>query len=180
MNIRRLAAWAIIFSGLLIYVLAFEKPALKTQQPTPRGDYEKVFDLAQGDIAAISITTAGKSVTLGRKSLKWQITAPPGAQALPEQCESIVAATLDTVVLSIVEENPLQLGQYGLDAPELTITVNPGDAGKSVTFALGKKSPSGVSMYGLDAERKRVVLVGTYLNFSAKMFIENIKNMPGK
>ena len=180
MNIRRLAAWAVIFSGLLIYVLAFEKPVIKPQQPSQRGDYEKIFGLAQGDIATISITTAGKSVTLARKSLKWQITAPPGAEALPEQCESIVSAMLDTVVLSVVEENPVQLGQYGLDAPELTITVNPGNAGKSTTLSLGKKSPSGVSMYALDAERKRVVLVGTYLSFSAKMFMDNIKNLPGK
>ena len=180
MNIRRLAAWAIIFSGLLIYVLAFEKPVVKPQQPSQRGDYEKVFGLAQSDISAISIATAGKSVTLGHKSLKWQITAPPGAEALPEQCESMVSAMLDTVVLSVVEENPAQLGQYGLDAPELTITVDLGDAGKRTTLALGKKSPSGVSMYALEAERKRVVLVGTYLSFSAKMFMDNIKNLPGK
>ena len=180
MNIRRLAAWAIIFCGLLIYVLAFEKPALKIQPSSQRGDYEKVFDLAQSDIGAISITTAGTSVALGRKNLTWQVTAPPGAEALPEQCESIVIAMLETVVLSVVEENPAELGQYGLDAPELTVSVNPGDTGKSITLALGKKSPSGVSMYALDTERKRVVLVGTYLNFSAKMFLDNIKNLPGK
>lgn len=177
MNIRRLAAWAFIFSGLLIYVLVIEKPALKIQKPTQRGDYEKLFDLAQSDIESVSLTYSGKSVTLGRKNLKWQITAPPGAEALPEQCESTVAALLDTVVLSIVEENPVQLGQYGLDAPEMTIAVN---TGKATTLKLGKKSPSGVSMYGLDVERKRVVLVGTYLSFSVKMFIENIKRLPGK
>jgi hypothetical protein len=177
MNIRRLAAWAIIFSGLLIYVLAFEKPALKIQRPTQRGDYEKLFDLAQSDIESVRLTYSGRSAALGRKNLKWRITDPPGAEALPEQCESMVSAILDTVVLSIVEENPVQLEQYGLDAPEMTITV---DAGKTTTLKLGKKSPSGVSMYGLDAERKRVVLVGTYLSFSTKMFIENVKNLPGK
>jgi hypothetical protein len=177
MNIRRLAAWALIFSGLLIYVLAVEKPALKIQKPAQRGDYEKLFDLSQSDIESLKITYGGKSVTLGRKNLKWQVTAPPGAEALPEQCEGMVSALLDTVVLSVIEENPVQLGQYGLDAPELTIAVN---AGKNTTLKLGKKSPSGVSMYGLDAARKRVVLVGTYLNFSAKIFIENVKNLPGK
>jgi len=177
MNIRRLAAWALIFSGLLIYVLAFEKPALKIQQPTQRGDYEKLFDLAQSDIESVSLTYSGKSVTLGRKNLKWQVTAPSGTEALPEQCDSMVSSVLDTVVLSIVEENPVQLEQYGLDAPEITFVVN---TGKKATLKLGKKSPSGVSMYGLDVERKRVVLVGTYLSFSAKMFIENIKNLPGK
>ena len=54
MNIRRLAAWAVIFSGLLIYVLAFEKPVIKPQQPSQRGDYEKIFGLAQGDIAGLA------------------------------------------------------------------------------------------------------------------------------
>jgi hypothetical protein len=177
MNIRRLSAWAIIFSGLLIYVLVVEKPALKIQPPAQRGDYEKLFDLAQSDIESVSITCEGKRVTLGRKNLTWQVTGPPGAEALPEQCESMVSSVLDTVVLSVVEENPVQLAQYGLDAPELTIAVN---AGNLSTLKLGKKSPSGVSMYGLDEERKRVVLVGTYLNFSAKMFIGNIKNLPEK
>ena len=180
MNIRRLAAWALIFSGLLIYVLVFEKPALKIQQPAQRGDYEKFFDLAPGDIDSVSIATADKRVTLGRKNLTWHVTDPPGAEALPEQCESMVSAMLDTVVLSVVEENPVELAQYGLDTPALTITVNPGDAGKRMTLKLGRKSPSEVSMYGLDAERKRVVLVGTYLNFSAGIFMENIKNLPGK
>jgi hypothetical protein len=89
----------------------------------------------------------------------------------------MVSSVLDTVVLSIVEENPVQLEQYGLDAPEITFVVN---TGKKATLKLGKKSPSGVSMYGLDVERRRVVLVGTYLSFSAKMFIENVKNLPGK
>jgi hypothetical protein len=89
----------------------------------------------------------------------------------------MVSAILDTVMLSTVEENPVHLQQYGLDAPEMTIAV---DAGKTTTLKLGKKSPSGVSIYGLDVERKRVVLVGTYLSFSVKMFVENVKNLPGK
>lgn len=180
MNIRRLATWSLIFSILLIYVLVFEKPALKIEQPAQRGDYEKFFDLTPGDVDSLSMTTAGKRVTLTRKNLTWQVTDPPGAEALPEQCESMVSAALETVVLSVVEENPVKLAQYGLDTPALTITVNPGDVKKRMTLKLGRKSPSEVSMYGLDAERKRVILVGTYLSFSAGIFIENMKNLPGK
>ena len=88
MNFRRLAVWAIIFSGLLIYVLAVEKPALKIQPPAQRGDYEKLFDLAQSDIAAVSITCTGKNITLGSKNLKWQLTYPPGAEALPNSAKA--------------------------------------------------------------------------------------------
>ncbi len=128
MNIRRLITWALIFSGLLIYVLVFEKPALKIQKPAQRGDYEKMFDLAQSDIESVSITSAGKSVILGRKNLKWEVTDPPARKPSLEQCESMVSAMLDTVVLSIVEENPVQMGQYGLDAPELAVAVNAGRA----------------------------------------------------
>ena len=50
----------------------------------------------------------------------------------------------------------------------------------STTLKLGKKSPSEVSCTGLMSERKRVVLVGTYISFSAKMFMDNVKDLPGK
>ena len=179
MSIRRLMAWALIFSGLLVYVLAFEKPAPKPQKPSPRGDYEKVFGLSQSEISAITITQPGKSVTISAKNLKWQVTDPAGAEALPEQCESMVSTVTDTVVLSVIEENPADLKQYGLDAPELAISVQAA-AGKQITLKLGKKSPSEVSLYGLDVERRRVVLVGTYISFSAKMFMDNVKGLPGK
>lgn len=178
MNIRRLAAWAVIFFSLLAYVLVFEKPALELSQPTPRGDYEKVFDLSPGDIDGLTIARPGKSVTIGCENLKWRIIDPPGAKALPEQCQSMVTTVRDTVLLSVIEESPADLAQFGLDEPALTISVVTDD-GRRMTLKLGKKSPSGVSLYGLDVERGRVVLVGTYIRFSATMFLDNVKGPPG-
>lgn len=178
MSLRRLIAWACIFSGLLIYVLAFDTPAQKPQPPSQRGDYEKAFDLARSDIAALTISQTGKGVTLSIKNLQWQVTEPAGAEALPEQCESIVTAAADTVLLSVIEENPTDLKQYGLDAPGLALSVE-ADGGRRMTLQFGKKSPSGVSLYALDVEGRRVVLVGTYIRFSAQMFLDNVKGLPG-
>jgi hypothetical protein len=179
MSIRRLMAWALIFSGLLAYVLAFEKPAPRREQPSARGDYEKAFDLAPSDIASLTIIMHGKSVTMRSKNLKWQVTDPPGAEALPEQCESMVSTVAETVLLSVIAEKPLDLKQYGLDAPELAIAVK-ADGGRQMTLKLGKKSPSEVSLYALDVERRRVVLVGTYISFSAKMFMDNVKGLASR
>ena len=91
----------------------------------------------------------------------------------------MVSTVTDTVVLSVIEENPADLKQYGLDAPELAISVQAA-GGRQVTLKFGKKSPSEVSLYGLDVEHRRVVLVGTYISFSAKMFMDNVKGLPGK
>jgi hypothetical protein len=175
MNLRRLALWACVFSALLIYVLAFEKPAVKQQKtPEPRGDYEKVFDLDIGAISSVTIAAAGKNAKIERRNLNWVVTEPPGARTLPEQCESMISAALDTVVLSVIDEKPADLTQYGLDRPGMIITLATG-AGKQSTLKLGKKSPSDVSIYALDTARGRVVLVGTYIGFSARMFMDNIQ-----
>lgn len=179
MSTRRLASWAVIFCSLLAYVLVCERPELGQRGPAPRGDYEKVFDLSPGDIAGLTIARPGASVTIRCKNLKWQITDPPGAQALPEQCQSMVTTVRDTVLLSVVEKKPADLAQYGLDAPALTIAVETDDD-RTMTLKLGKKSPSGVSLYGLDVERGRVVLVGTYIRFSATMFLDNVKGLAGE
>ena len=180
MNSRRLLVWAGIFFALLAWVLVFEEPRVEVEQPAQRGDYEKVFGPERGSVDSVRVTRQGSSVTIGRSGLRWEVTAPPGAEATTEQCESLAAAVADVVVLSVVEADPQDLGQYGLDAPEMVICVNPDDADSRMTLRLGAKAPSDVSIYGLDVERNRVVLVGTYLSFSAGMFIDNIKRLPGK
>ena len=88
MSIRRLTIWALIFFGLLAYVLAFEKPAPKPLKPSPRGDYDKAFGLSQSEISAITITQPEKSVTISAKNLKWQVTDPAGAEALPSSARA--------------------------------------------------------------------------------------------
>ena len=61
MSLRRLTAWACIFFSLLAYVLAFEKPALQPQEPAPRGDYEKAFDLDRSDIESLTVSRPGSA-----------------------------------------------------------------------------------------------------------------------
>jgi hypothetical protein len=91
----------------------------------------------------------------------------------------MLQAALDTVVLSVIDEKPSDLKQYGLDRPDTTIAIAAG-GGRNLALQLGKKSPSEVSLYARDAARNRVVLVGTYIGFSARMFLDNIKATPEK
>ena len=171
MNLRRLGFWGVLFCGLLLYVMVFERQPQVAQQ-APRDSSVKLVSIPRAEISALHLLGQDTHAVLMRRDRGWEVVTPPDAQVPKENIDSLLAALVDAVAIEVIEENPVDLEQYGLDRPEMTVRVFHERAATPQTLLIGRQSPTGVSLYVLLQEHNRVVLAGTYIRFCLRTFME--------
>ncbi|MEI6125928.1 MAG: DUF4340 domain-containing protein [Pseudomonadota bacterium] len=177
MNVKRLFFWAACFLALFGYTAVFEKPAPEkgAKEIRQQEDFPKVFLLDREAIKEIQLRRDGKSARILKKGKAWEIAAPPNAGLQKELIEGLVTALTDAVTLGVVEENPVSLDQFGLAQPAITASIFLQEKPEPVTLLIGANSPSEISVYAKIESEKKVIMLGTYLTFSIKMFMDNIR-----
>ncbi len=156
---------AAIVGGIVIYFLEI-KPG------TPRDDgkdkpaetaSKDAVNFKREDIAAISLTRGGETVSLESEGDKWLIKQPVAAAADDTALNSLIG---DIVSARIEREfaNPSAdaLKEYGLATPAVKLEVRLKD-GKTHQIELGGKDPLGSSAYARFDGSKNVVLTGASL-----------------
>jgi hypothetical protein len=175
MNVKRLALWFLIFCGLLIYVLLFERA--DAPQPVavmPAETYERVFPLETADIIGILVSDGEKTVRLARSDEKMNVVEPAGSRASTDLINSLVNAIAGAVMIDELEPGKDET-LYGLDPPAFTLKVYTSDTTEPQTLLLGANAPSTVNMYASLPQQNRIVLLGTYLRFSLRTFLDNVR-----
>lgn len=108
---------------------------------------------------------SGDATTVKKANAMWQVTAPLMAKADQMQA-SAIATNLSTLEITrVVDENPADLKEYGLDAPRVEIEFKAsGDKtyGSYHRLFLGGKSPTGGDLFARRDADKRVLLVAGY------------------
>jgi len=175
MNIKRLTLWFLLFCGLFIYVLLFE--STDTPQPVavmPAETYERVFPLESADIIGVLVSDGEKTVRLARTDQKMDVIEPSGSRASKDLINSLLDSIAGAVMIDELEPGKDQT-IYGLDPPAFTLQVYTPDNTDPLTLLLGANAPSTVNMYAFLPQQKRTVLLGTYLRFTLRTFLDNVK-----
>jgi hypothetical protein len=175
MNIKRLAIWFLLFSGLLIYVMLFERT--DTPQPVavmPAETYERVFPLETSDIIGVLVNDGEKTVRLTRDDEKMNVVEPAGAHASTDLINSLLNAIAGAVMIDELEPGKDET-LYGLDPPTFTLKVYTNENAEPQTLLLGANAPSMVNLYASLPQQNRIVLLGTYLRFTLRTFLNNVK-----
>ncbi len=172
MNLRRIFFWMILFGGLLAYVLVFESPRPKKHVQVAQEQVQRVFALERSRIVKIQAQHSDRTVTISRSGKTWRVVQPENATVLPEVMDSLVAAAADAVVVDVVTQSTDDLSQYGLDQPAYRLSVFSDEPETPQTLLFGNRAPAGVSLYAKYADQDRIILVGTFLSFSLKTFLD--------
>jgi len=175
MNIKRLVLWFLIFCALFIYVLMFERT--DAPQPVavlPAEKYERVFPLEATDIIGLLVSNKKKTVRLARKDQKMRLVEPTGMHVSDDLINSLLSAITETVMLDELEPSDDQ-SLYGFNPPAFTVQVYTADKDEPQTLLLGANAPSRINMYAHLPQQSRIVLLGTYLRFTLKTFLDNVK-----
>jgi hypothetical protein len=127
------------------------------------------FDHDKADSLAIA-ATGGPAATLAKKGPdEWQLTAPSVSRADANAVETLVSKLSQAKMKSIAaEDGSKDLKKYGLDKPQMTVTIGGGSTRGSLE--LGSKAPDG-SIYARDASRPIVFTVDATL-------IDDLKKKP--
>jgi hypothetical protein len=111
------------------------------------------FDQSKAD--GVEIVHDGMTTTLAKSGSDWTITKPSKMRADFAGAEAILTALSSAQMQKIISNEAKDLGKYGLDKPQETVTVLSGSTRAS--FAIGKKE--GESNYARDLSRPIIFTV---------------------
>jgi len=111
------------------------------------------FDREKAD--SVEIAAGTTTLQFARSGTDWKIAKPIAARGDYGAIEAVVTRLSSGQMQRIVEAEPADLKQYGLDKPSLTASVNTGSA--RAALILGKTE--GGSVYAKDASRPMVFAV---------------------
>jgi hypothetical protein len=124
---------------------------------------EKVFaGLATDKIDQLTVKSeSGDTTSVKKSGDAWQMTSPIDVKASEADITSITAALGQLEVTRVIDENPTDLKDYGLDAPQIQIDFK-GSDGKANKLLVGVKNATGSSLYAKRNDEKRVFLIAQY------------------
>src|SRR6187401_177865 len=158
-GLRSTIALLVVLAGLgaYIYFVASKAEDSSTKQ-------EKLFSsVASDNIEELTVKNdAGETTTLKKADGKWTMTAPFQTRASDMDASGIANALAGLDVTRVVDENPTDVKEYGLDAPGVEIAFKSNGGKPSGKLLIGKKTATGGSIYARKDDEKRVVLIGEY------------------
>ena len=151
-----LLAVALALGAYLYFVESRETPGADSE---PR---DKVFAVEADQIEEITVKSdGGEQTTLKKSGTDWQIVAPVTADADDSEAPGIARNLATLEQQRLVEENPDDLGDFGLNEPRIRVTFKAG--GQEHALLIGSKTPTGTDLYAKTAAQPKVFLIASYL-----------------
>jgi hypothetical protein len=133
------------------------------REPGDDKKQEKVFADAKSDkIDQVTVkSVSGDKTTVQKQAGGWQVTQPAPVGADEAELSGITSNLASLEVQRVVDEQPAEVKQYGLDPARIEVTFK--QDGKERTLLLGQKTPTGSDMYAKVPDKPRVFLVSSFL-----------------
>jgi hypothetical protein len=161
-RLRSTIALLVVLIGLgaYIYFVISKQPDEDSTSPK----LEKVFaGLADDKIDDLRVKAENGDVTTLKKGANgWQIEMPTAAKASDTDVSGITTALRNMDLQRVIDENPTDLKEYGLDSPQIQIVFKSPDAKSSGKLLVGLKTATGGGLYAKRNDEKRVFLIPAY------------------
>jgi hypothetical protein len=117
-----------------------------------------VMKIDREKVDGVEVTASGKGFGFAKKGDQWRVSQPLSASADFGTVESLVGRVQNAQMKSIVTEQPTpaDLKKFGLEKPEVTVTVNTGSA--RATLAVGGAAADD-AVYARDLSKNMIVTV---------------------
>jgi hypothetical protein len=154
-GLRSTVALLVVLVGLGAYIYF-----VGSKSEDSSSTQERVFpQLASDDIEELTVKNdTGQVTTIKKEDGKWMMTAPTTTRASDMEASSITSALSGLEVTRVVDDNPADVKEYGLDAPQVEVAYK-AKGGKAGKLYIGNKTTTGGSIYARKDDGKRVVLV---------------------
>lgn len=153
--------FAIVLVALGAYIYKYEwgQPATTAEEKA------KAFAAVEGDrIEELQIKSAsGDTTRLVKGTSGWEIVEPSKAEADASELSSVTSNLSSLEVQRVVDENPGDLAQYGLNPPRVDVGFRLKDEKEFRRLQLGEKTPTGGDLYAKLENDKKVFLVSSFL-----------------
>lgn len=151
------AALAVLLAlvGGFYYLWEIRLGPQREQAESRRG---RVFDAEPKDATALELKRGDERVRVIRDGEAWRLTAPVATRADRGKVEETLTSVLTARSDREIDAAPKTPADFGLGPPKARAMVTLKD-GKTVTLALGTKSPTGVWVYARQGDKPNVFVV---------------------
>ncbi len=158
-GLKSTIALLVVLVGLGAYIYFVASKAEDTSSKN-----ERLFPgVASDNIEELTIKSeAGDVTTLKKQDNKWTITSPISTRGSDLDASGIASGLSGLELTRVVEDNPPDVKEYGLDAPRIEVTFKSNSGKPSGKLLIGRKTSTGGSLYARKDGDKRVVLIGDY------------------
>lgn len=159
-GLRSTLALLVVAVGLGAYIYFVERHRDPASAPEPN---EALFTFDADDVRELEVRAEDGGVTeLRQDDGVWRIVAPVEAAADDVSATSLAATLSSLEINRVLEEGPVNLEPFGLEAPAIEIGVAAEDGDGRQRLLIGDETPTGSDRYAkLDAS-DRVFLIPGY------------------
>jgi hypothetical protein len=168
---------AAVVAGVLIYFLEIKGGKTREERDAAKTDTSSsAFNFKSEDVASMTLTRAGQTVTVENKDGKWGVTQPVNAPADQSAVDSIARDLSGVRVDRKITASADELKTYGLADPAVVIDAKLKN-GEEHEIRLGSKDFSGLAAYAQFKEGNEVaVLSSASLLTSADKPLEDLRD----
>src|SRR5688572_6858418 len=152
----------VVLAGLVgyIYFVDAGRPPSGTAETKP-----KAFDVSPENIEEVQIkNAAGESTRVQRVEADWKLVEPQQADADAAAVASVTSSLAGLEVQRVVDENPGDVAQYGLNPPRIDVSFRVKDQKEFQRLLVGEKTPTGDDLYAQKPGESRVFLISSFLD----------------
>ena len=120
-----------------------------------------------------------KTILYQRKEQVWWMKEPLNIKGDEKAVDDIIRSIIGVVETDPVTDNPSDLVQFGLNRPQMEISVWLEGKEEEMTLLLGNDNPTSITLYAKMGDSPRVFLVGSLIRWALKKEFYNLKNQVG-
>lgn len=174
--------------GYSVYIKTTDKPAVMlTSGAFGPGTKRTVSDLRDHTLMSFKVDDVSKLVVkqdgsapveLQKDQGKWKIVKPASYEADPERVRMMLSSLSNARINDFTTDNPSNPAQYGLDKPQLEVSVFTGPAQSRQSLEFGKKEsgPGKDTYYVQRGERPNVYTIHSYLFTDADKSLNDLRD----
>ena len=160
-GLKSTIALLVVLVGLVayIYFVDSKKPASDAAETKA-----KAFTVDADQIEEIQIKpSSGEASRVQKTNGSWQLVEPEKTEADQGQVTNAASSLASLEINRIVDDNPSDLAQYGLNPPKTDVAFRVKGKNELQHLLLGEKTATGSDLYAKTPDQKRVFLIAAYL-----------------
>jgi hypothetical protein len=158
---RNLGIVAALFVGLGAFVYFYEIEGGKKREEAAE-EAKKLFQFEKEEVNTISLVRGDGPIIMNKENGGWKLVAPIEAKADAATVEGLASELSSTQVERFLEPDVVNWKDYGLEDPNLKITLGLED-GRRLNLELGDKDFNQASVFGRIPHLAKVLVLPTLL-----------------
>lgn len=151
----------VVLAGLVGYIYFVDRD----RPPSGTETKAKAFDVSPENIEEVLLkNAAGETTRVRRIEANWKIVEPQEVDADAAAVASVTSGVAGLEVQRVVDENPADVKQYGLDPPRIDVSFRVKDQTEFQRLLVGEKTPTGGDLYARKPGEPRVFLISSFLD----------------